>query len=89
MQSVRPAVKKLVGVTDLDEQRSIQPARKPDSSFEREFETALNFCIFCAVERLWPIGHVDCDVIEIEVARGVARHVDHADPEVGIAEVAR
>ena len=38
---------------------------------------------------LWLICHVDGDVIEGEVAIGIARHIDDAHPEVRVAEVAR
>ncbi len=35
----------------------------------------------------WLVGDIDRDVIEIEVSRSAVGHIDHADPEIGVAEV--
>ena len=34
------------------------------------------------------VGDANRDPVEREVARGRTRHIDHADPEVGVGEVA-
>ena len=37
---------------------------------------------------LWQVGHIDCDVIQEEVAICITGHICHADAEVGVREIA-